>query len=66
MSAPELDLFGEPIAAAKPKFVMPKPVPKYQPPRDGVIHTIDRPCTIQRISRTEVLVINSDSAHLFR
>lgn len=66
---PELDLFGEAIVEqekkpAKKQQALPQ---RPQAPRAPEVdwHLV-RPCVVHRISKTEVLIINSDCQHMFR
>lgn len=63
----ELDLFGEEIKADKKPMKKLPPVvvaavrqqPEFRP-------TVFRPYTVEKTGRNEVMIINSDCAHLFR
>lgn len=62
----ELDLFGEVIPEAKPQKAKPVLTHNYAKAAATTPAAPWRPCEVHKLSRTEVMVVNSDYSHLFR
>lgn len=69
LSAMDTDLFGEVAASPSPapkKLGKPAPAVPKASPRHPMGEVPHRPCTVTKLGRCQVMVVNDDCAHQFR